>query len=228
VVRPFLWDFQMINTDTRQLRRTDNGHYVSGAGKVPCDHCGFTLDCPIKMAAPIVHACKMFLPAIPFTDETGLRKVANTVRVGVAWTKRLQIGQTVALYNSAKKVIFGYARVVGMESGPIRQMLHDHAHANHLMLDTPPETAADRLHAWQRQQYGPRIIHDETKITAIYLLRVSQPPPAPHPERDEEGRLVEGRAAGDGQDHGDRKWHSLSSGRAEGPGLVERQAQEPA
>lgn len=214
----------MIDTDTRQLKRQPNGHYTSGAGKLPCDHCGWNVDCPIRPVA----SCSLFLPAIPFTDETGLRKVANTVRVGVAWTKRLHVGQTVALYNSVRKAIFGYARVVGMESGPIAHMLANHAHANHLMLDTPPETAAERLHAWQRQQYGPRIIHDETKITAIYLLRVSQPPAAPCHERDEEGRPVEGRASGGGKDHGDGEWHTLSGGGAAREGSLARPTQEPA
>jgi hypothetical protein len=195
----------VIDTDTRQLKRDSNGHYRSGAGKIPCDHCGWRVDCPIQPAV----SCAVFLPAIPFTDETGLRKVANTVRVGVAWTKRLVPGQTIALYNSVKKSIFGYGRVLAMDSGPIADVLRDHAHANHLMLDTPPETAAARLHAWQRQQYGPQIIHDRTKLTAIYLLRVAQPPAAPHLERDEEGRIVEGRAAGSGQDHGDGERHPL-------------------
>jgi hypothetical protein len=210
----------MIDTDTRQLKRQPNGHYTSGAGKIPCDHCGWRVDCTIKPAV----SCSLFLPAIPFTDEIGLRKVANTVRIGVAWTKRLSPGQIVALYNAKAKAIFGYARVLALDSGPIAQMLATHAHANHLMLDTPPETAAARLHAWQKQQYGPRIIHDQTNITAIYLLRVSQPPPAPYPERDEEGRIVEGRAARPGQDHGNGEWHTLHRGGAEGPRSVARPA----
>lgn len=190
----------MIDTDTRQLKLGADGLYRSGAGKIPCDHCGLQLDCPIK---PLT-GCSLFLPAIPFTDETGLRKVANTVRVGVAWTQRLKLGQLIALYNSRKKAIFGHARVVGLHAGPIAEILRDHAHANHLMLDLPPEKAAESLHSWQRQNYGPRIIHEGTKLTAIYLLRELGPHASPDFKGEEARRSLESGAPRHREDHGDR------------------------
>lgn len=188
-----------IDTDTRQLRRGVDGLYRSGGGKIPCDHCGLKIDCPLK---PLT-ACSLFMPALPFTDQVGLRKVANTIRVGVAWTNRLTLGQTVALYNPKAKEIFGHAAVLSTSHGRIDQMLHDHAHANHLMLDHPPEQAPTTLRAWQRQQYGPRIIHDETNLTAIYLLRLNKPPPSPDFQGDEARRSVESGAPRSGEDPGD-------------------------
>lgn len=184
-----------IDTDTRQLRRGADGLYRSGGGKKPCDHCGWNLDCPLK---PLT-ACSLFLPALPFTDETGLQKVANTVRVGVAWTQRLKAGQAVALYNTKTKIIFGHAAVLSTAHGKIHDVLRDHAAANHLMLDNHPDEAPDTLFAWQRQNYGPRIIHDETNLTAIYLLRLRRPPDAPDFQGDEARRSVEGGAAGPGK-----------------------------
>lgn len=189
----------MIDTDTRQLKRNAEGLYRSGGGKIPCDHCGRTIDCPLKPR----DACEFFLPAIPFADETGLRKIANTVRIGVAWTQRLDVGQVVALYNVKQKDIFGHARIVGMARGRIMPMLKVHAHANHLMLDLPPEKAADKLFAWLRQNYGPRIVHEETSITALYLLRLYEPPLAPNFEGHEALRSAEGGTAGAGEDTGD-------------------------
>lgn len=177
----------MIDTDTRQLKLGADGLYRSGAGKLPCHHCGLNADCPLQP----LKACALFMPALPFTDETGLRKIANTVRLGVAWTQRLRQGQIVALYNAKSKVIFGHARVIATHSGKIGPMLRSHAHANHLMLDTPPADAAKELHAWQRQNYGPRIVHEEAKLTAIYLLRLYEPPPAPNFQGDEALRSVE-------------------------------------
>lgn len=189
----------MIDTDTRQLKLGKDGLYRSGGGKIPCDHCGWKIDCPLQ---PLT-ACSLFLPTIPFTDETGLRKVANTVRVGVAWTQRLKPGQVIALYNAKSKIIFGHASVISMSSGMIDDVLRDHAHANHLMLDHPPHEAATTLRAWQRQNYGPRIIHDATKLTAIYLLRLNSPPPSPNFQGHEALRSVESGATSSRKNPGD-------------------------
>ena len=157
----------MIDTDTRQLRRTAEGHYVSGAGKIPCDHCGLVLECGM---APM-SSCSVFMPTIPFVGQVGMNRLFNTIRVGKAWTQRLDPNQTIALYEVKEKRIFGHARVIGHACGNIEAMLKDHAQANHLMLDTPPAEAPAILHSWLRQNYGPRIITDQTNLTAIYLLR---------------------------------------------------------
>lgn len=167
-----------LDTDTRQVRLRD-GAYRSGAGKRICDHCGHRATCRL---VDQVSQCADFLPALPFTDETGLQKVSNTMRVGRAWTERLQIGQTVALYHTKRREVFGYAQVLHHSYGPIVPMLRLHAGANHLMLDTPLKKAPKVLGEWMRQNYGPRIINGDTTLTAVYLLRVSQPPAAPNLE----------------------------------------------
>lgn len=156
----------MIDTDTRQLRRSAAGVYTGGAGKIPCDHCGNQV-CGLAPAT----ACSVFLPALPFRDRTGLDHVANTVRIGKAWTTRLVMNQLVALYDASKKEIFGHSRVIAMDVGPIRPMLERHAHANHLLLGTDRAAAPETLYQWQIRNYGPRIVNEDTTITAIYLLR---------------------------------------------------------
>ncbi len=198
----------MIDTDTRQLKRNSEGLYRSGGGRIPCDHCARTTDCPLKPR----DACEFFMPALPFNDETGLRKIANTVRIGVAWTQRLDVGQVIALYNVRDKEIFGHARVVGMARGIIKPMLKVHAHANHLMLDTQPEQAADKLFAWLRQQYGPRIVHEDAKLTALYLLRLYEPPSSPNFKGHEALRSAEGGTESAGEDPGDGDGHTLPAG----------------
>lgn len=176
----------MIDTDTRQLKRSHNGEYRSGGGKKPCDHCGLTLDCPLKP----LDTCELFMPALPFNDETGLDKIANTVRIGVAWTNRLSVGQVIALYNVRQKTIFGHARVVGMARGMMMPMLKAHAQANHLMLTTPADQAADKLFAWLRQNYGPRIVNADAKLTAIYMLRLYEAPATPDFTRYADGQAA--------------------------------------
>lgn len=165
---------RVIDTDTRQLKRRADGTYTSGgtskAGgrKIPCSHCAVNAKCELQ---PLT-ACALFVPAIPFQDEVGLDRLANTVRIGVAWTQRLLIDQVIALYHVRRGEVFGLSRVRWLYAGPIHDMLATHARHNHLMLDQPPETAATTLYNWQRQNYGPRIVHDDTKLTAIYLQRL--------------------------------------------------------
>lgn len=196
----------MIDTDTRQLKRLGSGAYSTGAGKHICDHCGINDTCQVT---PSANTCQLFLPALPFQDETGLDRPSNTVRVGVAWTKRLQVGQTIALYNARTKKVFGHAKVTQLEAGGIVEMLRAHARNNHLMLDTDPKRAPAELYKWQKQNYGPRIIHEETKITAIYLQRLGvEDAPTDHGE-DEARRSAEGCAPRAGEDHGDGSRHPV-------------------
>lgn len=183
----------MIDTDTRQLRRDFAGDYRTGGGKRICDHCGVWQTCDVELEH---NRCELFMPALPFTDETGLGHIANTIRIGMAWTDRLDVGQTVALYNTRTKQIFGHSTVLFTEWGPIAEMLKKHAHANHIMLNTPRAKAGVELLNWLRGNYGPRIIHQGTKLTAIYLLRQHQPNAAPLIEGDEAARQTEGEPQG--------------------------------
>jgi predicted transcriptional regulator len=185
-----------LNTDTRQVRRDQHGFFRSGAGKNICDHCAARNVCAY---VDQMTACREFLPALPFTDETGLEKIANTMRIGRAWTQRLDIPQTVALYNAKTKVIFGYADVISMDDGNIVSMLKRHAAANHLMLATPYNECAVKPGAWLMQTYGPRIIHENTTVTCLYLLRIGEPPAAPHLQGVEADGPGEGGTAGGGQ-----------------------------
>ena len=202
----------MINTDTRQLKKNDLGEFRSGAGKIVCDHCGFIQICAVRPR----DLCKQFLPVIPFVDEIGLGDFANTVRVGVAWSKRLQTNQMVALYNSKRQEIFGLARVINLVAGPIDEILARHAHMNHIMLEQPREDAPDLLKKWQLRNYGPRIINEDTRITTIYLQREPVADVAARLREYEALRFIEDRAAGSGQDNGDGSGHALPDRRAEG------------
>jgi hypothetical protein len=169
----------IIDTDTRQVRRDAAGFYRSGAGKNICDHCGHRNVCA---NVDTVKACEQYLPALPFVGDVGfeLGRIVNTMRVGRAWTQRLDRGDTVALYDTKLKAIFGYALVERTVAGNIVPMLKEHAANNHIMLNTPKRKAPAELGAWMLQNYGPHIVHQGTTLTAIYLLRVNAAPEAPN------------------------------------------------
>ncbi|SFJ49743.1 hypothetical protein SAMN03159338_1570 [Sphingomonas sp. NFR04] len=202
----------MIDTDTRQLKRRPDDTYTSGAGKLPCDHCAVNDVCQLQRRT----ACAIFVPAIPFQDETGLNRFANTVRVGVAWTQRLRIDQVIALYDAKKQTVFGYSRVKALFAGPIAEILAVHASMNHLMQEKPSYEAARALLQWQRQNYGPRIINEKTRITAIYLQRLSVEDAETYLAGHEADRAAESGAQGAGQDHGDAQRDALPDRGAEG------------
>lgn len=187
----------VLDTDTRTLRRDKEGFYTVGADKTLCNLCGWLSMCQGRLLQH--NKCWSFMPALSFQDEVGLLKVSNTMRVGRAWTQRLTPPQTVALYNVKAKVIFGYADVLSMDDGNIVTMLKAHAHANHTMLDTPNEEAPTKLGAWMKQNYGPRIINEGTALTAIYLLRLRQPPTPPYFQGVEAHGSGEGGPEGSGQ-----------------------------
>jgi hypothetical protein len=187
-----------LDTDTRQVRRDAAGFYRSGAGKNICDHCGHRNVCA---NVDQTNSCPDYLPALPFIDDVGFAtdRPANTMRVGRAWTERLDEGQIIALYDTKLKVIFGYAAVQKLYVGPIVEMLKAHASNNHIMLTTPKRRAPAELGAWMLQNYGPHIIHERTTLTAIYLLRVDRAPPAPDLEGMETPGPGEGGPAGGGE-----------------------------
>lgn len=170
----------IINTNTRFLKRDDGGYYyVGGVRKTPCNHCGHMFTCEDY---GLRNRCLDFMPVFPFQDETGLDRIANTFRVGQAWPTRLIEGQTVGLYNVRSKSLFGHSTVISFHSGSLTDMLFSHGHANHLMLDQPPHQAPAKLYAYLKQNYGPRIINEDTKLTAIYLLRQRRTDAAPDSE----------------------------------------------
>lgn len=172
-----------INTNTRPLRRLPDLSWSGGSAHSACEYCAIQDKCSAVAGRPTV--CNDTVPALSFTDETGLSHLANTFRVGAAWQARLRPGDRVGLYHSKEQRVFGYARVERVDAGPIRDMLIEHAHANHLMLETPREDAARELCTWLRRNYGPRIINSDSKLTAIYLSREPEPAAAPVPEGHE-------------------------------------------
>lgn len=190
----------MERNDTRHLKRDPDGRYRTGGGQIICDICAIRNEgCPFT---PRTH-CEHFMPALGFNDQTGMQKVFNTIRVGKAWPQRLSPGQPIGLWCPIDKTIFGWAEVLSIYSGRIAHILVNHAGDNHLFLDQHDTHAQRLLYEWLRQNYGPRIIHKDTTVTAIYLRRLRKPPPETDFEGHEAYRIIEGGAESSGEDTGD-------------------------
>lgn len=169
----------VINTNTRPLRRLPDLQWSGGSRHSVCEYCSVQDNCSAVIDRPSV--CNDTVPALSFQDETGLDDFANTVRMGLAWRDRLRKGDRVGLYNVKTQTVFGYARVTLVEGGRLGPMLHAHAAKNHLMLERP-QTAARELCEWLRRNYGPKIVNPQSNLTAIYLQREPQQAAQADPE----------------------------------------------
>jgi hypothetical protein len=104
-------------------------------------------------------------PLAGFQDEF------NTFRLGLTWSKKLQKGDLVLLFDTKEKAIFGRAKVLGIETGKLIELAQGHAHMNHNQLGKAPMEAAYCLVERVRKRYGPHIARDDKKCTVIYLRR---------------------------------------------------------
>lgn len=97
----------------------------------------------------------------------------NTFRLGSFYAKRLLPGETIFLLNEKERIVFGKAKVMSVEVGPLGEMCMIHAHKNHTELDNDPMTAPERLNDTLRKLYGPHIAKLNSKTTVIYLKRMN-------------------------------------------------------
>lgn len=190
-----------LDTNTRQLKRLGSlGAWFTSAKQDICNHCALINICD---SVSEHKSCREFMPVLSFQDETGFKigDVVNTVRIGKAWVERLTTGSTIALLNAKTKLIFSYARVIGLDFGPIDDMLKLHAATNHLFVNKSPSEAPALLKDWQLRNYGPHIVNDATKIAVIYLLPQPGEAVAPPFKGHKADRSVESGTPGAGEDN---------------------------
>jgi len=176
----------MIDTNTRYLKYKD-GLYRNGGACLPCDNCAIRSMCGAELTE-----CPIMVPTLSFSDRFGTGGVFNTLRLGKAWSQRIHPGQLIALHDSDG--VYGYAEVQQLYCGEFYPMMKTHAHANHLMLGKDFETAIAAMTEWFKKQYGPTVVKEATKITAVYLLRRDWSPDEALFEKLEETRIIKGSA----------------------------------
>jgi len=108
-----------------------------------------------------------FIPPI-----TGVENEFNTFRLGHTMLKRVKPGDEVFLMDEKTKIVFGRARVEGIEGGTLGEQCLLHAAKNHRELGNEPETAPERLFAYIQKIYGPHIAKHDKRSTVIYLKRI--------------------------------------------------------
>lgn len=103
---------------------------------------------------------------------TGFEGEFNTIRLGVAWTKKLKSGDVVYLQDSKNKIIFAKAEVIGIEQDSLGQICLYHAKNNHSELGQRDGNHAARVYSLMVKLLGPHIVNHTKKACAIYLRRI--------------------------------------------------------
>lgn len=113
----------------------------------------------------------MRLHVIDFSPPAvGFDGFFNTFRLGVAWAKRVSVGERVLLMDNKQHLAFGLAEVISIKTGPLGEMAATHAVFNHNYLGS--EDAAASLIAGTIKRYGPHRTNVDKKYTVIYLRRI--------------------------------------------------------
>jgi hypothetical protein len=113
----------------------------------------------------------MELHVIDFSPPmSGFESFFNTFRLGIAWAKRVQVGELVLLMDNKAHTIFGCAEVISVKVGKLGEMAALHAAFNHNQLGA--ENPAAKLIEGTIKRYGPHRVNVDKKYTVIYMRRV--------------------------------------------------------
>ncbi|MEO9387201.1 hypothetical protein [Chromobacterium phragmitis] len=106
-------------------------------------------------------------------DFAGVAGEFNTLRLGLAWHKRLAPGDRLVLFRSKTAEAFGVAEVTRTEKARLPELLSAHARHNHKETGQPdPQGAPERRRASMTKIYGPQRVTDGRYGTAIYMRMI--------------------------------------------------------
>lgn len=164
----------MIN-DTRPLLGKNGSVRLSPSafakGRRLCDYCSVAAQC----GDIVTDTCPTFVPPLFFRPpHLGFEAAFSTVRLGMAWTKRVKPLDLVGLIEVGQDKPFAFARVASIKSGPLHKMIKDHAHTNHLMLGKTKVKARAELADVIIAMYGKNWSAPERPATTIFCERVAE------------------------------------------------------
>ena len=166
--------------DTRRLKRLPDGMFTMlRATEVPeglglCETCG-NQACPVRArtdeyAKVTIHACHIYIPSIGFSVTAGLDLPNwNTIRIGAAWPKRLKTGDEICIVNTKDNVVVRNMLVESMVTGPLLEIIRDHARNNHAIQSLKPEDPEKEMLRILRNAYGTNFASPDRMATALYL-----------------------------------------------------------
>lgn len=101
----------------------------------------------------------------------GIEGEFNTFRLGGAWAKRVQSGDTVILMNKKECCVVCLARVLAVHVGRLNELSALYGCRNHNQKHLPAMGAGERVTAAMIKRYGPQKCRDTSRVTVIELKR---------------------------------------------------------
>lgn len=98
----------------------------------------------------------------------GIEGSFNTFRLGLAYSKRLLVGDRVFLADTKAKAVIAEAAVEYLHVGPLEDMLQRHAFMNHAVR-YEADNHSQKLYDILMKFYGPHIVTLKKKTTVIGL-----------------------------------------------------------
>lgn len=102
----------------------------------------------------------------------GIEGEFNTFRLGGAWAKRVQPGDTVILMSKKECGVICRATVVAVHVGRLDELGALYGFRNHNQKHLPVEGAGERITAAMVKRYGPQKCRDTSRVTVIELKRI--------------------------------------------------------
>lgn len=161
---------RFLNVKTNALRRNANNEFTltcSSNRNALCDACAAFNECSKKLTK--TH-CSDFVPVLRFSVNAGLydnTKIRNTIRVGQAWYKRLEIGQKIALWDGVQQKLT-YALVESVHWDKDKSaFLEEHGSFNHMVVSG--QIKHFDLEGLLRTQIGTGFYRNANGLTAVYF-----------------------------------------------------------
>lgn len=159
---------KFLSVKTNALRRFPGNEFTltcSSNENALCDACAASDACPQRNSKK---RCADFIPVLRFAVNANLYAGPyNTIRIGKAWSDRLQTGQRVGIWDDVERRL-SFAKVeVSFWHDDKREILNTHAYHNHIGMTL--EDPAAQLPTVLMNCYGKGFYTKSWGLSAIYL-----------------------------------------------------------
>ena len=162
---------KFLTVKTNALRRHAEHAFTLNSKANPyalCDACAAS-ECVARNTRT---QCTAFIPALRFAVSSGFTSGTqrNTIRIGKAWFTRLQIGQTIALWDDKNQQLLT-ARVDAVYWNENKdQLLKDHSQYNHMVQCNAVKK--ESFKALLESCSGTGFYRNARGLTAIYFTLI--------------------------------------------------------
>lgn len=172
--------------DMKFVKLLDGRHTIEPANvrhsdRSLCNLCGIGASCkPRASLARLqgandlvvgVKSCGDFRLTLTFRSNVGMEQEFNTMRLGPAWARRVEVGKLVNLRTTSGEKV-GVAKVVSKHVEDFEEALRKHAHMNHVAVGMKAAKARETVRRELVNANGKNFIARAGVLSVIYLMPI--------------------------------------------------------